>query len=146
MRNAMVFLQQYGISDNLAVKIYNTYGERIYSVIKENPYQLSDDISGVGFKTADEIAGRVGIRVDCDFRIKSGILYALMQSSQDGNTYLPMQELVQKTIQVLDSRPDYVVDEEAVRTQITNLAMDNKLVIKGEGQVFASVYYYEEQG
>ncbi len=146
LRSAMIFLQQYGISDNLAVKIYNTYGERIYRVIKENPYQLSDDISGVGFKTADEIAGKVGIRVDSDYRIKSGILYALLQSSLDGNTYLPMEELVSKTVQVLESRPDYEIDTDSIKTQITNLVMDKKLVVKGEGQVFSTLYYYEEQG
>ena len=100
MRNAMIFLQQFGISDNLAVKIYNTYGERIYKVIKENPYQLSDDIAGVGFKTADEIAGKVGIQIDSDYRIKSGIYYALLQSSLDGNTFLPMDELIRRTIDV----------------------------------------------
>ncbi len=146
MRNAMIFLQQYGISDNLAVKIYNTYGERIYKVIKENPYQLSDDIAGVGFKTADEIAGKVGIRVDSDYRIKSGILYALQQSSMDGNTYLPLDELVKNTVQVLETRPDYVIDESAVRTQILNLVTDKKLIVKDGGQVFSSTYYFMEQG
>ncbi len=146
MRNAMIFLQQFGISDNLAVKIYNTYGERIYKVIKENPYQLSDDIAGVGFKTADEIAGKVGIQIDSDYRIKSGIYYALLQSSLDGNTYLPVDELIRRTIDVLSTRPDYMIDEETVRTQIYNLTVDKKLIIKNDNEVYASTYYYEEQG
>ncbi len=146
MRNAMIFLQQFGISDNLAVKIYNTYGERIYKVIKENPYQLSDDIAGVGFKTADEIAGKVGIQIDSDYRIKSGIYYALLQSSLDGNTYLPMDELIRRTIDVLSTRPDYEINEETVRTQIYNLTVDKKLIIKNDNDVYASTYYYEEQG
>ncbi len=146
MRNAMIFLQQYGISDNLAVKIYNTYGERIYKVIKENPYQLSDDIAGVGFKTADEIAGKVGIQIDSDYRIKSGILYALLQASLDGNTYLPMDELVRRTIDVLSTRPDYDIDEQTVRTQISNLTVDKKLIIKNDRDVYSATYYYEEQG
>ena len=146
MRNAMIFLQQFGISDNLAVKIYNTYGERIYKVIKENPYQLSDDIAGVGFKTADEIAGKVGIQIDSDYRIKSGIYYALLQSSLDGNTFLPMDELIRRTIDVLSTRPDYEIDEETVRTQIYNLTVDKKLIIKNDNEVYASTYYYEEQG
>ena len=146
MRNAMIFLQQFGISDNLAVKIYNTYGERIYKVIKENPYQLSDDIAGVGFKTADEIAGKVGIQIDSDYRIKSGIYYALLQSSLDGNTYLPMDELIRRTIDVLSTRPDYEINEETVRTQIYNLTVDKKLIIKNDTDVYASTYYYEEQG
>ncbi|MBP3783459.1 MAG: ATP-dependent RecD-like DNA helicase [Butyrivibrio sp.] len=146
MRNAMIFLQQFGISDNLAVKIYNTYGERIYKVIKENPYQLSDDIAGVGFKTADEIAGKVGIQIDSDYRIKSGIYYALLQSSLDGNTFLPMDELIRRTIDVLSTRPDYEINEETVRTQIYNLTVDKKLIIKNDNEVYASTYYYEEQG
>jgi len=146
MRNAMIFLQQFGISDNLAVKIYNTYGERIYKVIKENPYQLSDDIAGVGFKTADEIAGKVGIQIDSDYRIKSGIYYALLQSALDGNTYLPVDELIRRTIDVLSTRPDYEINEETVRTQIYNLTVDKKLIIKNDTEVYASTYFYEEQG
>lgn len=146
MRDAMMFLQKYGIGGNLSVKIYNTYGERIYNVIKENPYQLSDDISGVGFKTADEIAEKVGIEVDSDFRIRSGILYALLQSSADGNTYLPIDILTDRAANVLQSRPGYDISDELIRTQIMNLAMDMKLVIKGDNQVFSSSYYYEEQG
>ena len=131
MRNAMIFLQQFGISDNLAVKIYNTYGERIYKVIKENPYQLSDDIAGVGFKTADEIAGKVGIQIDSDYRIKSGIYYALLQSSLDGNTYLPVDELIRRTIDVLSTRPDYEINEEMkqLRTNIQFAGADKKVIL-----------------
>ncbi len=146
MRDVMIFLQQYGIGSTLAVKIYNTYGSRIYKILKENPYKLSDDISGVGFKTADEIAQKVGIRVDSDYRIKSGILYALLQATLDGNTYLPMEELIRKTSEVLCSRPEYDIDSEHIRIQIGNLMMDQKLICKGDNSVFASNYYYEEQG
>ncbi len=146
MRDAMIFLSNYGIGDALAVKIYNTYGSRIYSVIRENPYQLSDDISGVGFRTADEIAGKVGIEIDSDYRIKSGILYTLLQAAQDGNTYLPMDELVTRTESVLCTRPDYSISQDNIRIQIGNLAMDKKLVLKNEGEVYSAGYYYEEQG
>ena len=146
LRDAMIFLQKFGIGDALAVKIFNTYGNGIYSVINSNPYRLSDDISGIGFKTADEIAEKVGIAVDSDFRIKSGILYSLMLSAQDGNTYLPIDELVLRTRSVLQARPDYLSDDETIRVQIGNLAMDKKLVIKNDGQVFSASYYYEEQG
>ncbi|MCR5556572.1 MAG: ATP-dependent RecD-like DNA helicase [Butyrivibrio sp.] len=146
MRDAMIFLQQYGISNTLAVKIFNKYGSRIYGILKENPYQLADDISGVGFKTADEIAGKVGIRVDSEYRIKSGIMYALLQSSLDGNTYLPMEHLVRRTIELLSGGPEAVIDEEMVKVQISNLMMEQKLVCKNNDQVFAASYYYEEQG
>ena len=93
MRQAMVFLQQYGISMNLAVKIYQHYGPGMYSVIQENPYQLADDIQGVGFKIADEIAAKVGIFTDSDYRIRSGLFYALLQATGNGHTYLPEEEL-----------------------------------------------------
>ena len=146
MRDAMMFLQQYGISNTLSVKIFNKYGSRIYSIIKENPYQLADDISGVGFKTADEIAGKVGIAVDSEYRIKSGILYCLLQAALDGNTYLPMDQLVEKTKEILMGGPESIIDSEAIRTQIGNLMMDKKLISKGKDQIFASSYYYEEQG
>ncbi len=146
MRDAMIFLQQYGISNTLAVKIFGKYGSRIYGIIKENPYQLADDISGVGFKTADEIAGKVGIKVDSEYRIKSGILYALLQASLDGNTYVPMDQLIKRTIELLSGGPESVIEEDMVKVQISNLMMDQKLVCKNSDQIFASSYYYEEQG
>ena len=89
MRKAMIFLQQYGISTALGVKIYNQYGPKIYQVIKENPYQMADEIHGVGFRIADEIAARVGIHTDSDYRIRCGILYILMQAMGEGHIYLP---------------------------------------------------------
>lgn len=80
LREALVYLQQYGISNTLAVKIYNTYGMEMYSVMRENPYRLAEDVSGVGFRIADEIAGKIGIHTDSDYRIRSGILYTLLQA------------------------------------------------------------------
>lgn len=123
LRQAMIFLQQYGINTNLAVKIYKTYGAKIYSVLNENPYQMAEDIDGVGFKTADEIASRVGIRTDSDFRIRSGILYALMQASGEGHTYLPKEELTLRTSRLLE------IDSEHIEKHYMNLAMDKKIVI-----------------
>lgn len=85
----MVYLQKYGISNTLAVRIYETYGSRLYRVLEENPYQLADDIDGIGFRKADELAARIGIHTDSDFRIRSGILYTLLQASGEGHMYLP---------------------------------------------------------
>ena len=79
MRQAMIYLQKYGISTTLAAKIYQYYGNGIYRVLEENPYQMADHISGVGFRTADEIAKRIGIHTDSDYRIRSGIFYTLLQ-------------------------------------------------------------------
>ncbi|SFQ00784.1 exodeoxyribonuclease V alpha subunit [Butyrivibrio proteoclasticus] len=146
MRDAMIFLQKYGISNNMAVKIFNNYGTRVYGIIQENPYQLADDISGIGFKTADEIAAKVGIRVDSEYRIRSGILFTLLQSSLDGNTYLPMDELVSKTEELLIQTPDQMIDSDSIRIQIQNLMMDKKLIAKNNDNIFSANFYYEEQG
>jgi len=137
LREAMVFLQNYGISNNLAIKIYNTYGAKVYGILRENPYQLAEDVSGVGFKAADEIASRIGIRVDSEYRIRSGILYALTQSSAEGNIYLPKEQLMRRAAALLGLEPEYV------EAQLSNLAMERKVVIKGS-QVYATSLYYAE--
>ena len=108
LRQAMIFLQQYGITMNLAVKVYQAYGQDIYSIIRENPYRLADDIDGVGFRTADEIAARVGIRMDSDFRVRSGILYTLLQASGEGHTYLPETELTPRAAKLLNVTAEQV--------------------------------------
>ena len=146
MRDAMIFLQQYGITNAMAVKIYNRYGTGIYGILKENPYKLADDIAGIGFKIADDIASKVGICVDSEYRIRSGIMYTLLQGTMDGNTYLPMNELAQKTALLLQNNPNDPIDTESIMTQVQNLIMDKKLVCKGEENVYAAPYYYEEQG
>ncbi|MBE5926136.1 MAG: ATP-dependent RecD-like DNA helicase [Lachnospiraceae bacterium] len=142
MRKAMIFLGQYGISLNLAIKIYNRYGMEIYSVIKTNPYKMADDIDGVGFKIADEIAQRVGIHSDSDFRIQSGILYTLQCAGANGHVYLPENLLIEETVELLG------VKSETVAKHLMDMVIDKKIVIKeyeNEGKiVYASVYYYTE--
>ncbi len=141
LRQAMIFLQQYGITMNLAVKVYQQYGQEVYGIIRENPYRLADDIEGVGFRTADEIAVRVGIRMDSDFRIRSGILYVLLQASTEGHTYLPKEELTRRTGQLLE------VGEEQIEKQYMDLAIERKIIMKqGENQtqIYAASFYYME--
>lgn len=141
LRQAMIFLQNYGISLNLAVKIYNRYGMEIYSILKENPYRLADDIQGVGFKIADEIAAKAGIRTDSDFRIRSGVLYALLQASAEGHTYLPKEELTKRTARILEIEPEYI------EKHYMDLAMERKLILKEENndmKIFAASYYMME--
>ena len=141
MRQAMLFLQQYGISMNLAVKIYQQYGQKLYSVIQENPYQLADDISGVGFKIADEIAAKVGIFTDSDYRIKSGLFYTLLQAMGNGHTYLPEEELLANASELLK------VDAEHMGKHIMDLQMERKLIIKEKDEVrivFPSQFFYME--
>jgi exodeoxyribonuclease V alpha subunit len=137
LREALVYLQQYGISNTLAVKIYNTYGAEMYSVMRENPYRLAEDVSGVGFRIADEIAGRIGIHTDSDYRIRSGILYTLLQAVGEGHCYLPLEQLLCRGAELLG------VTEDNIRPQVDNLIVDRKLVAKGEA-VFAAPYYYAE--
>ena len=141
MRQATMFLQKYGISVNLAVKIYQEYGQRMYGIIEENPYRLADDIPGVGFKMADEIARKVGIFTDSDYRIRSGVLYTLLQAVGNGHTYLPEEELLASASELLR------VDPELIGQQLMDLQMEKKLVVKRRGEqriVYASQYYYLE--
>lgn len=141
MRNAMLFLQEYNITGNLAVKIYSEYGQRMYDIIKANPYRLAEDIAGVGFKTSDEIAKRIGISSDSEYRIKAGILYVLMQAASDGHVYLPEYELIQKSKALL-----FAMDE-TISRQLMALNLEKKIIIKDEGEerlIYSSVYYYME--
>ena len=141
LRQAMLFLQQYGITMNLAVKIYRHYGQRMYSVIQENPYQLADDIQGVGFKIADDIASRVGIFTDSDYRIKSGLFYTLLQAVGNGHTYLPEEELFNNASELLHVAPEHI------EKHLMDLQMEQKLVIKEKDEkriVYPAQFYYME--
>ena len=142
MRKAMIFLQDYGINMNLANKIYSHYGQNIYTIIKQNPYKLADDIDGIGFKIADDIAVKVGIRVDSDFRIKSGIFYILQQASMQGHIYLPMEELEVGVKGLL------LIDIPDIEKFIMDMVIDKRLVVKitpdGTKNVYAAIYYYME--
>lgn len=145
-REAMTFLQKYGISNTLAIRIYESYGTELYGVLRENPYQLAEDIHGIGFRIADEIAAKIGIHTDSDYRIKSGILYTLMLAGGEGHCYLPQNLLLRKAGELLGLEP------EIMEPHIGNLAMDKKLVVKRpslsdgdeECRVYASTYYYAE--
>ena len=141
MRKAMMFLQKYGISLNLGAKIYQKYGDSVYSVLQENPYRLADDISGVGFKIADEIAYRIGIHTDSDYRIKSGMVYTLLQATGEGHVYLPKDELFQRAAELLG------VDSSYMEKHLVDLAMDCKIVQKEQGDqilIYPAQYYYLE--
>lgn len=141
LRQAMIFLQQYGITMNLAVKIYNKYRQDVYGILKENPYQLADDIEGVGFRTADEIAARIGIRPDSDFRIRSGILYTLSGAAGEGHTFLPQEELTKRASELLAVPPEFI------EKHYMDLAIERKLIRKqtdGQMQIYAASFYYME--
>ena len=137
VRGALMFLQKYGIGNTLAVRIYKTYGMRMYGILQENPYQMAEDIDGVGFRMADAIAEKIGIRTDSDYRIRSGILYMLSQSMAEGNLYLPEEELIHQTAELLR------IPRDAIEPHIANLMMDKKLVIK-ENCIYSMAAYYAE--
>lgn len=155
MRNAMIFLQDYGISMALSAKIYNQYGASVYTIMKENPYRLADDIAGVGFRIADEIARKAGIEADSDFRIKSGIMYTLLQATGSGHIYLPQGELLEQLNTLLDT------EIKDIDRHLSDLSMDKKIVVKqlqedeaptdaGDGEyqaerlIYGASYYYME--
>lgn len=141
MRKAMIYLQKYGISLSLAVKIYEHYGTSVYRVMEENPYQIADHVQGVGFKTADEIASKVGIHTDSDFRIRSGIFYVLLQSVAEGHVYLPQKELLRRAVDLLE------VEICDIEKYLMDLAMEKKVVIKEKEdgiRVYPAHYYYLE--
>lgn len=141
MRKAMIYLQKYGISLSLAAKIYAYYGQKVYGVLEENPYQIADRIPGVGFKTSDEIARRMGICVDSDYRIRSGIVYALLQAVADGHIYLPEEELVVRTGEVLE------IELSDLSQYLLDLSMEKKIVVKETEfgkRIYPAQYYYME--
>lgn len=141
MRRAMIFLQKYGISLNLGAKIYQKYGQAVYGVLQENPYRLAEDISGVGFRIADEIASRIGIHTDSDYRIRSGMLYTLLQASGEGHIYLPKEELFSRASGLLGVDPSYM------EKHLMDMVVDRKLILKETEDgavVYPTRYYYLE--
>ena len=146
MRKAMMFLQQYGITQALGMKIYRQYGQEMYGVLKENPYKMAEDIPGVGFKIADEIAARIGIHTDSDYRIRSGILYILLQASGEGHVYLPKEVLLKRARDLLG------VEQKYMEKHIMDLSIERKIVIREirrEGApvqtaIYAASYYQVE--
>ena len=145
MRRAMMFLQQYGITPGMCVRIYRQYGEEIYTILRENPYRLAEDIDGIGFKIADRIAEQTGVTPDSEYRIRSGLLYTLAGAAGDGSVFLPERELLARARDLLH------VDDEEILRQVTELALGRKVILKDrdtehgrERIVYAGRFYYLE--
>lgn len=141
MRNAMMFMAEYGVSDNYAVRIYEAYGEDMYDVVRTNPYRLAEDIRGIGFKIADNIAARVGISPDSDQRVRAAILYTLSLGIGSGHVYLPKQILCRNTAALINVSPDFVEEH------IMDMVLDGKIMIReiGEEQrIYSSMFYFME--
>ena len=141
MRKAMLFLGKLGIGMNLSVKIYRKYGESLYGIIEENPYKLADDIEGVGFKIADEIARNSGVAMDSPYRIKSGILYMLQQATSNGHTYLPLDGLIERSQNILGT----IINEP--EDVLMDLIVSKKIVVRKIQEndvVYSSALYHTE--
>lgn len=141
MREAIIFLQEYNISMTFAVKIYEFYGNSLYEKIRTNPYRLAYDINGIGFKLADEIAYRMGFAIDHEERIKAGILYVLSEATARGNIFIPKEQLVAGSMELLGC------DEELTGVAIDNLAVERSLIIKELPMglvVYPATMYYME--
>lgn len=143
-REISMFLQSLGITGQIAVRVIRRYGESARRVIEENPYRLADEIDGIGFKTADEIAQRMGVRVDAEFRVSGGILYTLMQAAAEGHSYLPMEELRNRAVQLLEL-PDTDGTFELVQTRLQALNVEHRIVIRDQC-VYAERLFREEKG
>ncbi len=142
MREAVMFMQEYGIGTNIAQRIYDRYGPALYDIIKNNPYRLADEVEGVGFKTADSIAVRLGLPRDSEYRIRSGIIYALSAAGADGHTWLPKAMLERMCFRLLD------IELDDIEEHLLSLQMDGRVVIiekKDSVQVYLASFYYTER-
>lgn len=141
LRDIMIFLQNYGIGPNYGVRIYKKYGNESIVKIKENPYRLSEDIVGIGFKMADKIAQSMGIDIRSPYRISAGIKFKLMEFAAEGHTYVPQDILVNLTSELLN------VEKELVLEGIKSLAIQQEIQLErldDEICVYYMPYYYAE--
>ena len=146
VRDTMIYLQQFGITTTTAVKIYNAYGSATREVLSENPYRLAEDIKGLGFKYADELAARMGFDDSSDFRLRAGIIYTMNQGCAAGHSYLPEEVLFRHAREYLSGGSD----EEFINI-VDELAMDRKLIVKNDTvnnelvrKIYLAPYYYCE--
>lgn len=143
IQNLMIFLQQYGVSTGFAVKIYREYGDRALEVVKTNPYQLAEEVWGVGFKLADQLAQKLGMASDNPHRLDSGLLYALQKASEDGHVYLSRQSLYLQAADLL------AVPVKLLPDALLRMAQRDSVVLEGDPEnpdVFLMRYWLAEVG
>ncbi len=144
LKNVMVFLQTYGVSTAYGIKIFKKYGQNTINTVRENPYKLCEDISGIGFKTADRIARNLGMPLNSIERAKAGIKYILYSFTANGHTYLPMKNLLLESKRLLN------IPEEIIKEAVSISAASKDIVIEGEEysstNVYLSSFYYAELG
>ena len=143
VKNIMVFLQAYGVTPNQCMKIYKRFGSESIAIVKDNPYILTEEVSGIGFKTADKIARSLGVEKNSPYRIQSGIKYLINEFCAMGNTYMPIEKLIKNGVDILG------VSNEDIEKNIIETALDGQIkieTIKGKECVFTLPYYYCELG
>lgn len=143
VKNIMVFLQTYGVTPNQCLKIYKRFGSESISIVKNNPYIITEEISGIGFKTADKVARSLGVEVDSPFRIQSGIKYVVNEFCALGNTYMPIDKLLKEGVDILN------VSKDQIEKNVVESALEGKLKIEtidNTDCVFTLPYYYCELG
>ncbi len=146
LRDAVMLLAKYGISNNMALKLYEIYGVAVENVLAENPYRLADEVDGIGFKKADEIASKIGIAVDSKYRINSGVQYVLSSASAEGHTFLPKEELLNRAYELLG------IPVSQITEVLPDMMIDKRIVVKKRisdngdetEEVYLSLMYYEE--
>ena len=139
IKNVMLFLQGHGVSTAYAARIYRQYGKESIDKVKENPYRLADDIWGIGFKTADGIAGKMGYEKNDLRRCKSGIIYTLNQLANEGHVYSETEQLVKSALELLEA------DEESIRKALSDMSHTEDLKIEGDA-IYLSPFYFAEVG
>lgn len=126
IKDVMLFLQSHGVTTGHAIKIYKAYGNQAIDLVRENPYRLALEIFGIGFKTADRIAMRIGIAADSPRRAEAGAIYALQTAAEEGHLFLPRERLLAATVSELSVAP------EIVETAIDSLAADGRALLESD--------------
>lgn len=140
IKNIMLFLQSYGVSTSFGSRIYKVYGNTSIEVVKENPYQLADDIYGIGFKTADGIASKLGIEKDSFKRCRAGIFYTLSQLSEEGHCYATGEQLLTKSMEILE------VEESKIVMSMDYLIEQKEIIKEAPDKIYLPPFYFSENG
>ena len=139
VREVMLFLQGHEVSSAYAARIYRQYGNESIRVVKENPFRLADDIFGIGFLTADKIAGKLGIPKDSEIRAEAGILYVLRKLADEGHVYYPYNDLIDESMKILD------IDTGIITSALGNIETEKRVVIE-DSAVYLTEFHVSEVG
>ena len=143
VRKIMLFLSEHGITSGRAIRIYRTYGHEAIARIKENPFQLADDIRGIGFKTADELAARLGIARDSPYRARAAVHYTLQELAGEGHAGYPEPGVIERTIKLLE------IDQKIVEDAVVRAVQDRSVIrdsVAGEPWLYLAALYRAELG